>query len=394
MRIALFHNLPPGGARRAMFELTRGTHERHSYDLYRLAQDEDGDPVRAAQDPASLCKEVYDYRLGRGIRSVLPGDLGRLGAIPALARVEARMAADIDGRGYDLVVVHHCRVTQSPALLRHVRTPSVYYVQEPRRASFEYAEMRAHRVERGRAGRPSRMIDLAFDRWMGISDVRAARAAGTLLANSIYSTESIARAYGRQARVCYLGTDPDVFSLVEGSREGVVSVGALQSMKGHHLVVEACGRISPHERPSVTIVYEREEARYRAFLEELAASAGVDLRLRRSVTDVELAAMYGAAAVAVGAASLEPFGLSLVEALACGTPVVAVAEGGYREIIDEGSNGVLTERRTEALTQAIKEVLGAPARFTPAALRASVLPRFSWATAADRYDLALQEATR
>jgi glycosyltransferase involved in cell wall biosynthesis len=236
------------------------------------------------------------------------------------------------------------------------------------------------------------MVDQVFDRWMGVVDVHAARAAGTLLANSAFSAESIARAYGRQARVSYLGTDPDVFTLGGTDRAGVLSVGAVQPMKGHHLVIEACGRIPAERRPSVTVVYEREEPHYRARLEASAAERGVDLRLQRSVPDHELAAMYRGAAATVGAASLEPFGLSLVESLASGAPVVAVAEGGYREVVDDGRNGVLVERDAGEVASALMKVLDDPGRFPPADLRASVLPMFSWEAAADRYDRALSEA--
>jgi D-inositol-3-phosphate glycosyltransferase len=228
---------------------------------------------------------------------------------------------------------------------------------------------------------------------MGVVDVRAARAAGTLLVNSAFSAESIARTYGRQARVCYLGTDPDVFTLGGGAdRKGVLSVGAVQPMKGHHLAIEACGRIPADQRPSVTVVYEREEPRYRAHLEALATARGVDLRLRRSVADEELAALYRTAAATVGAASLEPFGLSLVESLASGAPVVAVSEGGYREVVDDGRNGVLVERDPGEMATALMKVLDDPGRFVAADLRASVLPEFSWEAAADRFDRALTEA--
>jgi len=47
----------------------------------------------------------------------------------------------------------------------------------------------------------------------------------------------------------------------------------------------------------------------------------------------------------VYSARLEPFGLAPLEANACATPVVAVAEGGVRESIRNGVNGVLISER-------------------------------------------------
>ncbi len=54
---------------------------------------------------------------------------------------------------------------------------------------------------------------------------------------------------------------------------------------------------------------------------------------------------------------LEPFGLAPLEANSCGTPVVAVAEGGVRETIKDGLNGFLVDDEPEAIAQAIKLLL-------------------------------------
>jgi glycosyltransferase involved in cell wall biosynthesis len=60
----------------------------------------------------------------------------------------------------------------------------------------------------------------------------------------------------------------------------------------------------------------------------------------------------------VYSARLEPFGLAPLEANACATPVVAVAEGGVRESIGNGVNGVLiSERRPEQIGQELLSFL-------------------------------------
>jgi glycosyltransferase involved in cell wall biosynthesis len=67
----------------------------------------------------------------------------------------------------------------------------------------------------------------------------------------------------------------------------------------------------------------------------------------------------------------EPFGLVMVEALACGTPVIAFDQGSASEIIDHGKTGYLV-RDVEQMAQAIGEL----DRIAPAACRASVERRF------------------
>lgn len=64
--------------------------------------------------------------------------------------------------------------------------------------------------------------------------------------------------------------------------------------------------------------------------------------------------------------SLEPFGIAAVEALAAGCPVIAYAEGGSRDIIQPGKNGLFFHRQTPAsLTKALKEFLASPESFRP-----------------------------
>jgi alpha-1,6-mannosyltransferase len=49
----------------------------------------------------------------------------------------------------------------------------------------------------------------------------------------------------------------------------------------------------------------------------------------------ELARLYGAADISLSVAPTETFGLAVLEALACGTPVVTADQGGARELVDD-----------------------------------------------------------
>ncbi len=66
---------------------------------------------------------------------------------------------------------------------------------------------------------------------------------------------------------------------------------------------------------------------------------------------------YNRARLCVYAPYLEPFGLVPLEAMACGTPVVAVKEGGIRESVVHGETGILTERDEAAFADAVTTLL-------------------------------------
>jgi glycosyltransferase involved in cell wall biosynthesis len=76
----------------------------------------------------------------------------------------------------------------------------------------------------------------------------------------------------------------------------------------------------------------------------------------------------------------EPFGFSVVEAMACGTPVIAFDRGSMSELIDDGATGALVRDVGEAV-QAVPRV----AAFDRAAIRASTVRRFSRDRMVDDY---------
>lgn len=85
----------------------------------------------------------------------------------------------------------------------------------------------------------------------------------------------------------------------------------------------------------------------------------------------------------------EPFGMAVIEALACGTPVIAMNRGAMPEIIEHGVNGFLADTEEEFL-----EYMGRLDEIDPAACRQSVIAKFSEDVMAkdylDRYKQAIK----
>ena len=76
----------------------------------------------------------------------------------------------------------------------------------------------------------------------------------------------------------------------------------------------------------------------------------------------------------------EPFGLSVIEAMACGTPVIAFNRGSMPELIDHGVTGFLVNTLDEAV-----DAIGRAQDLDRAACRKAVVERFSVERMADRY---------
>jgi glycosyltransferase involved in cell wall biosynthesis len=146
-------------------------------------------------------------------------------------------------------------------------------------------------------------------------------------------------------------------SLGLGEAPLLLSVGLLIERKGHALAIEALAHLPDVE---LLIVGEGPE---RSRLVALARAFEVSERVRfvGTVAPEAMPAYYAAADLLVLASSREGWANVLLEAMACGTPVVASDIEGTREVVREASAGLLFDRRDiESLVSAVSTVLAAP----------------------------------
>jgi len=238
----------------------------------------------------------------------------------------------------------------------------------------------------------------------GDASGRWARRFALLLAVSAYSVRTLAWPADR-VRVVHGGADPHRFRPdPTEDRAGVLFVGRLTPHKG----VDRLLRALP-DGASLTVAgttghdRRRPERDYPQLLQSLAR--GRNVRFCPAVAEAELAALHRRAAVfalpsvevtcyghPVGISEL--LGLSVLEAMASGTPVVASRIGGVPEVVIDGETGFLVEPGDVAAMHDRLATLLADrglARRMGDAGRAAVLDRFTWAACADRCLAAYRE---
>ncbi|NNN20566.1 MAG: glycosyltransferase family 4 protein, partial [Acidimicrobiales bacterium] len=344
-------------------------------------------------DLSVLAERTFVYKFPNYISALsrlAPGALQKLIAIEASRKLQQRIAGDINKLGYDACFIHACRYSLSVPIAQWLKIPSVYFAQETKRIYYESRLISKLRLENDRWAsmrsileKPYRMLDRRRDRV-------AVKSADLILCNSEYSRRELSSAYQVNPTLCYLGISPETFSDVlvndsnlKNQRNGiisVISVGALDPIKGHDLAVSALGEASRETKvdTELTIVFERETSGYRGYLTDLAARSGVKLDFQKGISDQELARRYSLADLVICAAHSEPFGLTVNEAFSCGTPVVAVDEGGYLETVKDGYNGFLVKRDPMEMAKAIVKVKNGELGISPQELREETLKHWSW----------------
>ena len=151
----------------------------------------------------------------------------------------------------------------------------------------------------------------------------------------------------------------------------ILSVGALIPRKNQHLLIAALALL-----PDATLMLAGQgdsEQDYRALAERLGVGGRV--RFLGNVPHNDLPALMAAADIMALVSESEGLANAWVEALGCGTPVIASDVGGIRELVKTPEAGRIVERNPDAIALAITDILANPQSREAVAANVSA---FSW----------------
>jgi hypothetical protein len=159
MQIALYHNLPSGGAKRAVYEWTMRLAEKHQIDVYTLSS---ADHSFLDIRPYVHAHRIYNFNP----RELFNSPFGRLNQLQRwqdlgdITGISRRIAAEINAKSYAVVFAHTCQYSFIPAFLQFVEIPSVYYLHEPFGVHFTRDFQRPYNINHKRKDALNRLDPL------------------------------------------------------------------------------------------------------------------------------------------------------------------------------------------------------------------------------------------
>lgn len=246
-----------------------------------------------------------------------------------------------DLSGYDLVI------SSSHAVAKGVITgPNqlhVSYVHSPIRYAWDlqHQYLKESNLEKGLKGWIAKYLLHKMRIW----DYRTSNGVDYFLANSNFIAKRIYKVYRRESTVIYPPVDTSSFELYENKEDFYFTASRMVPYKKMDLIVEAFSQM-----PDKKLIVIGDGPDFQKI--KLKAKENVILMRYQSF---DILKDYMQRARAFVFAAEEDFGITPVEAQACGTPVIAFAKGGALETVLDGISGLFFEDQdAKSLHDAIK----------------------------------------
>lgn len=186
----------------------------------------------------------------------------------------------------------------------------------------------------------------AFINYLRKWDLKSADNVNYFIANSNHIAEKIKRIYNKDAAVIYPPVDTDKFEIENKKEDYYLTASRLVPYKRIDLVVEAFNQMPEKKLIVIGSGPERNKI-------EKIAKQNVQVVGHQQPQELK---KYMQKAKAFVFAAVEDFGIIIVEAMACGTPVIAFNKGGAAEsVIDDRTGFLFNEQSTTSIINAVKK---------------------------------------
>lgn len=253
----------------------------------------------------------------------------------------------LDVSGYDLVISSSHAVAKG--ILTGPDQVHICYVHSPMRYAWDlqHQYLKESGLDRGVKGWLAR----AILHYMRLWDYRTANGVDYFIANSRFIARRIKKVYGREAEVIYPPVDVEGFEYCKDKENYYLTASRMVPYKKVKLIVEAFNEMPERE---LVVIGEGPD------FKKIQEIAGDNVQLLGYQPD-DVLRKYMQHAKAFVFAAEEDFGITPVEAQACGTPVIAYGRGGALETVrgygqgaDDATGVFFGEQTVESIKKAVE----------------------------------------
>ena len=257
-----------------------------------------------------------------------------------------RILAPMIFEGFDLngfdVIISSCSIYFSKAIITKPQSLHISYIHTPPRYLYGYATSFNYKK-----WFITKVVGELLNHFLRIYDFETSQRPDILVANSENVRKRIQKFYRRDSVVIYPPVDLTEFKLQKGKQNYYLVLSRLVRGKGVEVVVEACSRLGL----ILKVAGSGPE------LNNLRKIAAKNVEFLGWVSDEERVKLLSNAKALIVASEDEDFGITSIEAQACGTPVIAPASGGFLETVINGKTGLLYGGPGVVTTDALVEPL-------------------------------------
>lgn len=236
----------------------------------------------------------------------------------------------------------------------HKHHPNIWYCYTPVRAFYDQYELFTHRLDV-----ITRTIFMLWASFHKIFEHYFIKDVDQIVVISENVRHRVLRYYNRSAKVIYPPVDISCYHFKEYGNFWL-SVNRLYPEKRIELQIEAF-RLLPKE--SLVIVGSNAIGDHSSrYAEEIIKNIPPNIRFFREINEEKLNLLYGGCKGFICTATDEDFGLTPIEAMASGKPVVAVDEGGYKETVTPDT-GIRVHPDVPSIIKGINTISVDPDRF-------------------------------
>ncbi|MFZ5366045.1 MAG: glycosyltransferase family 4 protein [Patescibacteria group bacterium] len=262
------------------------------------------------------------------------------------------------------------------------KTLAIWMCQEP--SAFIHSPLVINSLKQ-----PGKFLAQLLNPLLKIVDRRLVSKIDYIFANSLYGASLIEKIYQRKADLfAYPATNPNIYKPKGRKRNYIFTISRLDKQKNIDILIKAFSRLPPKIKNQYQLLIGG-QGNEKARLTELVLELGLENKVKflGEVIEKDLPLYYAEAKIVIFLGENEPFGLVPVEAMACGTPLVALKSGGVRESVIDGETGVLLDSKDEKKLAVTVEKLLFDKHFLnnlSRKARRHVLKNFSWDKTADK----------